>query len=229
MKCVLSNSGGKDSCLAFARALEARHEVLGLFTTVPQGEDASYFHHLPRELLAAQAEALGIPLTLLSTSPSTYEADFEALLMKYAKRGIQGCIFGDIDEESHRAWGEARCRAAGIKALFPLWQEPREALAHEFLRRGFSAQITVVNEALLAPSFLGETLSVSIFQRMKAAGADVSGEGGEYHSFVTDGPLFHRRVTVRGSSLGNEGPYHWLTLEVLKDEDFTPRREGETP
>ena len=67
----------------------------------------------------------------------------------------------------------------------------------EFIGLGFEARIVVVNEQKLDPGFLGKTIQARTLTEMEAAGIDPSGELGEYHTVVTDGPLFSSKVEIR--------------------------------
>jgi diphthamide synthase (EF-2-diphthine--ammonia ligase) len=50
--------------------------------------------------------------------------------------------------------------------------------------------IKIVQCDLLDESFLGKDLTIPLIEEIKAAGADVCGENGEYHTFVYNGPIF---------------------------------------
>ena len=108
--------------------------------------------------------------------------------------GAKACVFGDIDLMAHRTWCEDKCEKAGLEAIFPLWEEDREALTYEFIDSGFKTVIKNVKLSILGEEFLGEVLTKDVVERLKAAGSDACGENGEYHTFVFDGPLFKERI-----------------------------------
>lgn len=64
-----------------------------------------------------------------------------------------GCVFGDIDIETHREWSEAICKKAGIKSIFPLWKEKRENVVMEFLNLGYKAIIKKIDLKKLDRTF----------------------------------------------------------------------------
>jgi diphthamide synthase (EF-2-diphthine--ammonia ligase) len=68
------------------------------------------------------------------------------------------------------------------------------------------AMTTSIDLAKLPVSFLGRELTVDLVGEMVALGCDPCGENGEYHSFVFDGPLFHRPVDFekRDAIVGND-------------------------
>lgn len=196
-KVVVSFSGGKDSTLCIYRALKENYDVIGLISTF-EDDDDTCFHKIPKSILKEVSESLNIPLIEVKCSrDSVYEEEFEKALRFAKKQGAEFCIFGDIDIEEHRKWGLDRCDNAGIKGLFPIWQENREALVNEFLNYGFKAIIKKVNLNVLGMEFLGKVLSKDIISLIKAQGADPCGENGEYHTLVFDGPIFSEKVNFK--------------------------------
>lgn len=135
-------------------------------------------------------------MRLIRTTGPEYAAAFEAALAEEKARGAEACVFGDIDIQGHLDWGAARCRAAGLAACFPLWQEDRLALAKECLASGFKPIVTVVDTRRLPAGFAGRPLTEELLGEMAKRGADPCGENGEYHTFVPEGPIFARPIPV---------------------------------
>src|SRR4051812_11747113 len=132
---VLSWSGGKDSSLA----LDALHrddglDVVGLMTSVTRGYDRISIHGVRRELLEAQAAALGLPLFEVTLDPTatneSYEAAFHAGVerVRAAHPTLRRIAFGDLFLEDVRTYRERLPAAAGLSAHFPLWGRPTAAL-----------------------------------------------------------------------------------------------------
>ena len=209
---VVSYSGGKDSALALWRAVQRGMEPAGMITTCNTNLDRSWFHGIPNPLLEQVSRSLNIPLTLIPTAGEDYEEKFLEVLKSFRERGVEACVFGDIDIPSHLQWGMDICKKAGMEAVFPLWQEPREALVRETVSLGFQAKITVVNKTMLSESHLGQVLSESVLDSIRREGADVCGENGEYHTFVFDGPLFSRPVAHGLGEIHRWGNYAALPL-----------------
>ncbi|MDR2516500.1 MAG: diphthine--ammonia ligase [Spirochaetaceae bacterium] len=209
-----SYSGGKDGALALYRAVRSGHKPVSLLTTFNAREGRSWFHGVPAELLQRAAELMDIPLVLVQTSADDgYARDFEAALARQKERGARVCVFGDIDIQDHYAWCDARCKAAGIASLFPLWNGGRRALVHELVDAGFKAIITIVDTTRLSERFLGRTLTREIAEEIAQEGADICGENGEYHTFVYDGPLFREPVPYTLGETVKRGNY--VILPVL--------------
>ncbi len=194
-KFVASYSGGKDGALAIYRAIQKGMQPVMLITTYNTGENRSWFHGIPENILKQISDSLGIPVKLVRTTGSEYAADFEKALKEARQAGAECCVFGDIDQQAHFDWCSARCAAAGLSALFPLWQESREKMVKEFIGAGFSSVITIIDTKQLDPRFLGRTLSLKTAEEIRQAGADICGENGEYHTFVTEGPIFKKKIT----------------------------------
>lgn len=194
-KFVASYSGGKDSILAIYRAIGLGMVPVSLIITYNTDLDRSWFHGLPKDLLDEVSASLGIPIQLVETSGKDYAIKFENELKAQREMGVQCCVFGDIDIEEHLQWCTSRCDAVGIEAFFPLWQEDRQTLVEEFIELGFIANISIVDTDRLNEEFLGQTLTQEVISSIALEGADACGENGEYHSFVSAGPLFLKPVS----------------------------------
>lgn len=202
---LLSWSGGKDSAMALhALAADERYEVAALVTTVAAGDRRVSQHGIAEELVAAQAEALALPwhpvyLPATGTgmaSNAEYEAALERALRPWGDRGVRGVAHGDLFLEDVRAYREGVLARLGMRGLFPIWGRDSGELAREFVRLGFAAYVSSVDAARVPAGLAGRLLDEAFLADLPA-GADPSGENGEYHSFVFDGPLFRRPVPVR--------------------------------
>ena len=216
MKVAISYSGGKESALSLYRVIKEGHEPLLLITTYNEDTGRSYSHGIDERLLKRVSEALCLPILIVKTGGEDYAKNFENALLKAKEIGAEGCVFGDIDIEGHRTWCSERCESAGISPLFPLWGEKREQIVHEFIGCGFSAAITIINTKLLSDDFLGQRLSKEVVQQIEACGADICGENGEYHTFVSDGPTFKQAVKFEFGEKITDGDYALLPLRLAK-------------
>jgi uncharacterized protein (TIGR00290 family) len=189
-------SGGKDAYLALQRATLRRGVPAALVCMLHEDGLVSRGHGLPLALLEEQAAALGVPLVTRATTWDGYEATFVSLLHELRGQGVQAGVFGDIDLQAHRDWVENVCELCGLGSHLPLWREPRRALLGEFLAGGSRATIVAVDSSKLGAEFLGLELDDDVISRLEAAGADACGEEGEYHTMVTDAPLFSHPVPL---------------------------------
>lgn len=195
-KAFCSWSGGKDSCLALQRALNKGFDVRFLLTMFDAIEDRSRSHAIPKSLIEAQADALGIELLTAKASWQNYEKVFIEQLQKFQTEKITHGIFGDIDLQAHRDWEEKVCAAADITAVLPLWSENRRAMVDEFLAADYKAVVVCVNEDFLDASFCGRIFDAQFVGDLPAS-VDVCGENGEFHTFVFAGKLFKNPVQYK--------------------------------
>jgi len=207
-------SGGKDSCLALYHALQAGGMPRALLTILTEDGVTSRSHALPKRLIEAQADSLGLNPFFRSASWDAYEAEFIAALHEFKQAGIAVGVFGDIDVDAHREWVQRVCGVAGIVPVHPLWKRDRSGLLEEFIVLGFAARIVVVDERKLSVRFLGKTIEVQTLAEMEEAGCDPSGELGEYHTVVTDGPIFSAQVEIRSAGHRREAGYGFLDVDV---------------
>ncbi|HET9153605.1 MAG TPA: diphthine--ammonia ligase [Solirubrobacterales bacterium] len=190
-------SGGKDSALALHEAARAGAEPRLLVSMMVEHGQRSRSHGLRRELLAAQAEALGLPVRFGAASWEGYEAELRRTMAAgAAEHGTAAGVFGDVDIERHREWVERVAGEAGVRALLPLWQRNRRQLMDDLLAAGFKAVVVAVRDGVLSPDLLGQTIDADLVADVVAAGADAAGENGEYHSAVVDGPIFRHGLEL---------------------------------
>ena len=197
MKVVASWSGGKDSCYAYYLAKEQGHQVLSLLTMM-MSEDKSNFHMIPSGILDAQAEAMGVPLIKKTTSAATYEADFKAVLSECKAKGAEGLVTGDIYEVAghEEGWLERVCKEIGLVTVKPLWMGDTKQIYLDYLKTGFKATVVRTNKTL-SLDWLGRVLDRQFYDDILALGdVDPCGEGGEYHTVITDGPNFKQKIEL---------------------------------
>lgn len=190
-------SGGKDSAMALHEAAQAGAAPRLLVSMMVEGGERSRSHGLSREVLAAQAATVGLPIEFGAASWSGYEAELLRVLeASLGDGGPKLGVFGDIDMEDHRAWVERVCGLVGAEACLPLWQRDRRQLMDAVLDAGFEAVIVAVRDGVLPPDLLGTTIDASVVAEIERLGSDAAGENGEYHSLVINGPLFERRLEI---------------------------------
>lgn len=202
-RAVLSWSGGKDSTLALA-ALRAdpAYEVVGLLTSITSGYDRVSIHGVRRALVEAQASALGLPLYEIILQPASsndaYEEAFAAALARVRDEhpGLRLIAFGDLFLADVRVYRERLVQLAGFEALFPLWGRDTATLAREFIAANYRAHLVCIDTQQLDASFAGHEFNADLLAALPAS-ADPCGEGGEFHTFVWDGPVFNAPIAVQ--------------------------------
>ena len=207
MKVFSSWSGGKECALATYKAISQGHEVLYLLNFVSEDGERSRSHGIKAGVLALQAEVIGIPIIQVKTSWENYEHNFKKVVRELRNKDIEGGVFGDMDLEEHREWVERVCHEIGIKAFLPLWGMKAEKLIEEFLKLKFKAIIVATR---LEENFLGKLLDKALVRQISEIGSHPCGENGEYHTFVTDGPIFRQALKVtRGERKKRDNVWFW--------------------
>lgn len=197
MKTLLSWSTGKDSAWALHLLRAQGADVAGLFTTVNSAFDRVAMHGVRRELLAAQAEAAGLPLYELPIpypcSNEQYEAVMGTFVALAKADGVTAMAFGDLFLTDIRTYREARLAGTGIAPLFPVWGIPTDQLAREMKDGGLAARISCLD-----PKQLPERLAGCDFSEVLSAapGVDPCGENGEFHTFCHAGPMFAHPIAI---------------------------------
>jgi len=213
-------SGGKDSCFACYRATVSGLKVCYLVNMITEDGKRSWTHGQSAELLQVQSQAIGIPLVQRRTTMANYEAEFKDMLLGLKQAGVRGGVFGDIDLDEHRQWIDRVCQEVGITPYLPLWGQSQEKILRDFISSGFEAVVVTVRADLLGEEWLGRKVDLdflSYLSELKPINEiGLCGEAGEYHTFVTDAPLFRQRIEIlETNKVLREG--YWV-LEILKCE-----------
>jgi len=194
-------SGGKDSLLALDRARAAGLHIARLVNVYEGSSGRVRFHGVRKELLAAQARALGVELLQRKTTPETFEQAFLSALEELGQLGMEAVVFGNIHLADIRAWYEERTTSRGFRHIEPLWGSSPSALVREFVGRGHQARVVSVYLTCGRREWLGRDFSPAFIAELeKCENVDVCGERGEYHSFAFGGPLFQAPLELRTAS-----------------------------
>jgi uncharacterized protein (TIGR00290 family) len=224
---VIGWSGGKDSALALhALRADPTIRVEALLTTLTDPYDRISMHGVRHRLLVAQAAAVGLPLTeariSAGASNAQYEAAFAAALLSHRARGVTQVAFGDLFLADIRAYRERQLAALEMTARFPLWQRDTSVLAREFIALRFRAILVCVDPKRLDASFAGRSFDAELLADLPRD-VDPCGENGEFHTFVTDGPIFNTPVQcTRGEVVTREGFVFCDLLPLERSPDSLP-------
>lgn len=198
---VLNWSGGKDATLSlYELQNSSTYDVAQLLTTLGEEQRRITMHGVHERFLEAQAAALGLPLSRLylpqNVDMPTYSRLMEEQCASLVAQGIRHSVFGDIHLEDLKAYREAVLAKAGLKGVFPLWQQPVQNIAERFIGLGFKAVVVCVNANVLDRSFVGRDYDAQFLADLPDV-VDCCGENGEFHTFVYDGPIFQYPVSFR--------------------------------
>lgn len=200
----LSWSSGKDCAWALhtlrsGDSTAGPVAVTGLLTTVTAEFGRVSMHGVRRELLQAQAAAVGLPLHVVELPwpcpNEAYSALMGAAVAGAVAQGVTGIAFGDLFLADVRAYRQAQLAGSGIEPLFPLWGRDTAELAREMLAGGLRAVTVCTDPARLPDRFAGRPFDADLLDLLPS-GVDPCGENGEFHTFVTDAPGFAAPIAV---------------------------------
>jgi uncharacterized protein (TIGR00290 family) len=208
---ALSWSGGKDAAWALhrLRGLPGM-EVVALVTTVVSAFGRVAMHGVRVELVRAQARVAGVELVEVPLSWPSTNAEYEqrvglALAELRTGLGVTHVAFGDLFLEDVRAYRERMLAGTGLAPLFPLWLEPTGRLMETMLGEGVEARIVCLDPQRVGRELAGRAIDAALLAGLPAA-VDPCGERGEFHTFVTAGPMLREPVRVApGEIVEREG------------------------
>ncbi len=209
-RALIAWSSGKDSAYALHEVRRSGdYEIVGALTTVTDTFSRVSMHGvrevlLQRQLAAARLASIVVRIPF-PCSNEIYEREMSQAMAAARARGVTHVIFGDLFLEEIRAYRETRLAEIGIEAVFPLWRRPTDRLAREMIASGLCARLSTVDLARLPPSFSGRRFDETLLADLPAA-VDPCGENGEFHTFVTAGPMFDHAIAVTvGETVIREG------------------------
>lgn len=213
-------SGGKDSALALNR-IQQRNDISvdKLITCFSGSSNRVSIHGVSPKLIERQAEAIGIPLEKIEIPENCSMEKYQELAsdrLKENKGEYEAVVFGDIFLEEAREKRKETMADVALEAVLPIWGEDTEELIQEFIEPGFKARTVCVDEEL-GEVFAGRRVDREFVKELPEK-VDSCGENGEFHSFVTDGPIFDEKVEVKvGEKLIREiegKVKHYINLDL---------------
>lgn len=220
MRTILSWSSGKDSAwsLHVLRATPGI-EVVGLLTTLNEAFDRIAMHAVRRALVEAQADAAGLPLHIVPIPfpcpNDVYEERMGRFVSQARADGVEAVAFGDLFLEDIRRYREDRLAGTGLSPLFPLWGRNTSELARDMIDGGLVAHLTCVDPTKLDPAFAGRRFDHALVAGFPAT-VDPCGENGEFHTFVSAGPMLASAVPIHaGEIVSRDG---FIFADLMPDE-----------
>jgi uncharacterized protein (TIGR00290 family) len=215
MKILLSWSSGKDSAWALHLLRQQGANVAGLLTTMNEEADRVAMHAVRRSIVEAQADAAGLPLTLVPLphpcSNEVYEERMAAAVRAAVAAGFTHAAFGDLFLEDIRKYREERLAGSGLSPLFPLWNRPTDLLAMEMIDAGLDARLTCIDPRVLPKDLAGRRFDRQLLAELPT-GTDPCGERGEFHTCVLAGSMFSRRIDAEPGEVVERGDFVFADL-----------------
>ena len=145
--------------------------------------------------------------------------------MGLKRAGVEGVVFGNVDIQEHKEWVERVCGELGVEPIEPLWMGDPKRILIDFINAGFRAIVVKAKADLFGKEWLAREINKDfvkdVLEHKKKFDFHLLGEKGEYHTFVTGGPMFERRVNViKGEEILKEGHWYLDILEWRVDENY---------
>jgi diphthine-ammonia ligase len=194
---VISWTGGKDGCYSCYKAMAEGYRVTHLLNFRNIKKQGS--HEVNPEIIRAQSRAMGIPL--IQRNFCSYEEEFKKVIqdLRAQEVRIDGAVFGHI--ETHDRLVNRICHDLDIGLLLPLWKQDPENIIREITGAGFEMLIVSVKGSLMGKDWLGRRIDEEFIGDLRALNPSIDpcGENGEFHTLVTDGPLFRKKIVITES------------------------------
>jgi len=209
-KALIAWSSGKDSAWALHETrIAGDFEIVGALTTVTDAFHRVSMHGVREDLLRSQLDAAGLRAAIVHIpypcSNEVYECKMAEAMAAARASGVTHVIFGDLFLDDVRAYRERQLSGTGIAPVFPLWGRPTRALAHDMIAAGTEAHICTIDLKKLPVSFAGHRFDRVLLDTLPA-NIDPCGENGEFHSFVSAGPMLSRKLALHtGETVERDG------------------------
>lgn len=224
MRLAVLLSGGKDSLYSCWKAMGSGKVVC--YITIHSLNAESYMFHTPNiDLTQLQAEATGIPLIEWRTEGKKEEEleDLTAAIQSAVSQyDVEGVVSGAIQSVYQAARVQRICSYLDLWSFNPLWLCDQEAYLHDLIKNNFEVIIAGIFSAPFDETWLGRRIDQTFVNNLKSIkdqyGISLTGEGGEYESFVCDAPFFSRRIVVTNDETmykNHHGRYMITSAELV--------------
>jgi ABC transporter with metal-binding/Fe-S-binding domain ATP-binding protein len=211
-------SGGKDSTFSSFLATQ-RDSLECMITLSPKRPDSYMFHYPNVRWTSLQAEAMGVPQVMQETE-GIKEAELEdlkeAVTTAKARFGIEGVYSGALASVYQKSRVDRICDEVGVRSISPLWGVDPERHLRNLLEAKFEVVITSVSALGLDESWLGRRIDSKVIDELvklhSKYGLHIGLEGGEGETYVTDCPIFGKRIVIQESERVWNGDSGYLRI-----------------
>lgn len=226
MKVAVLFSGGKDSTMAYYKAIEDGHEVKYLVSLISDNPSSYMFHVANIHIAELSAQALGIEFIKKVTKGIKEEEleDLTNILKELKDNGVEAIYSGALHSVYQKSRIDKICDELGLKSCAPLWHSDPEDYMREIIELGFEVIITSVSAEGLDESWLGKKIDYSVLDDIiklnKKYGMHMAFEGGEAETLVLDGPPFSKKIKIIDSEViwDRDNGFYLIKDAVLEDK-----------
>ena len=206
MRVVCLVSGGKDSILSLWLASH-QFEVVEIITIRSSCSDSLLYYLPNNQYVSFIAEMVGIPHRDIWVNSCDLEDEINTLKKALIESRTNAVITGGIRSDFQRSKFNRAALLANMKCFNPLWRISSNKLMSELINNKFRFIFSSVAGMGLGKDLLGEEITheilASIIKKVPDLGVSITGEGGEYESFVLDAPFFPSKIEIIDSKI------HW--------------------
>ncbi len=217
MRVAVLFSGGKDSTYSIWLLQNQGWEVAVLVTVQPKGPESFMFHYPGIATTSLQSNALGIDHVLVREENLGLEDLHNALSRVKKDYGIESLVTGAVASDYQKTRFDQICERTGLRSFSPLWHKNPETIADDLIESHFDVVVTGVAARGLDRSWLGRHLDAKAWEELQQLshqyGIHLTGEGGEYESFVVDAPNFKQRIKIEKTREVWDGQSGYLVIE----------------
>ncbi|NPA41956.1 MAG: hypothetical protein GXO18_06755 [Aquificae bacterium] len=203
-------SGGKDSYLAYKKATLRGYQIRYALSYIEKRTKRLIGCHIRETAIRKQTQALGlefIPIYGSKRKGNFLQNLFQTLKDLKPRAGIMG----DLYRTEHRNSLESLCKKLNIRPVFPLWGMDEGVLLSQILQ--ISDPIIVCRRVRIIPRrFLKRPLRGDFIKFLKENNLSLSGEGGEYQTFVSECEDF--KLTLKVERTFRKSYYECIDFEV---------------
>lgn len=203
MKLGLLFSGGKDSTLAGYFAIKEGYKINCLISIFSKNSDSYMFHTPFIEQVFKQAESMDISFILQETDGEKEKEllDLEKAIKKAKKDfNIEGIVTGAVESVYQSIRIQRICDKLGLFCFNPLWQKPQLDILKTLVDNKFNVILISTAAEGFNSSWLGRRIDDDFIRDIKLLNEkykiSVSGEGGEFETFVLDCPIFKKKINL---------------------------------
>ena len=192
-------SGGKDSNYAVFWALHQGWDVPYLITVFSENRYSYMFQTAGVNITELSAKAIGIEHIKVFTSGEK-EKELYPLENILKKLDIDGIVSGAVKSEYQRRRLDQICHNACIKSFAPLWHKNPVKMIVEMIDEGWDIRVSGIFSEGLKPNFLGKKFDNNMYRYLinlkKKYKINIDGEGGEFETIVTYGPIYRKKIEI---------------------------------
>jgi len=165
--------------------------------------DESWIFHVPNiDAIPALAETME-RTHIRGYTDGTEEGDMSGLKHALSELDVDGIVMGAVWSDYQMDRMNRVCDELGLKVFAPLWRKDQNTVLREIIDSGIEAVIIGYYAEGFGPEWLGRKIDSEAMTELEELnrrfGVSVTGEGGEYETFVIDSPLHRHPLEITSS------------------------------